>query len=141
VLRLEVRNVTWSAPRQGHRGRMRKAVIEIGTGRARGAGMNRTPPAISAALRERGFHAIARDLDRAADAPAEIAALRLALATIDGAQHVLRCYARSLRNTQAVAERVALRVLEERVVEHLGTLLRRASATMAVARNVQEVGS
>ena len=31
---LAVRNVTWSAPREGHRGRMRKAVIYVGTERA-----------------------------------------------------------------------------------------------------------
>lgn len=89
---------------------------------------------IVAALRDVGLHGAARTLSEAADAESEIRALHLALATIDGAQHVLRCYARSLRNTQALADRVALRLVEERVVEHLGALLRRA-------RNVQELAS
>jgi len=98
-------------------------------------------PAIAAALRATGFHAVARDLDKAPDAAAEILALRLALATVDGAQHVLRCYARSLRNTAAVAERVALRILEEQIVSHLGALLRRASSTTTAAQIVQGGGS
>lgn len=102
--------------------------------------MNRAT-GIAGALRDRGFHAVARELDRAPNANTEIAALRLALATIDGAQHVLRCYARSLRDTRAAVERAALRELEERIVAHLGTLLRRESASFAVARNVQEGGS
>lgn len=87
------------------------------------------------------MHDAARTLDRASDAVEEVTALRLALASIDGAQMVLRCYARSLRNTQAVADRAALRIVEERITEHLGGLLRRASASgmaaAGVARNAQ----
>lgn len=95
--------------------------------------MNRAPALVSR-LRMHGFHAAARELDQAVDALAEMSALRYALATVDGAQHVLRCYARSLRDTRAPVERARLRDLEDAIVTHLGGLLRRSNA---VARNVQ----
>lgn len=99
--------------------------------------MNRAPH-IASALKSAGLHEAARHVHTARTAAEEITALRIALATLDGAQHVLRCYARSLRNTRALEERAALRVLEERVLEHLGGLLRRAHASGELARVVQE---
>lgn len=94
-------------------------------------------PAISSALRMHGLHAAAREVDQAKDAAGEVVALRLALATVDGAQHVLRCYARSLRDTRAPVERARLRELEDKLVLHLGGLLRRMNTADAMARVVQ----
>ena len=84
-------------------------------------------PSIVLALREHNFHVAARTLEAATDAHAEILALRLALATIDGATHMLRIHARALRNTGAAHERGRLRSLEETIVARLGNLLLRVA--------------
>lgn len=86
-------------------------------------------PALSHALSAHGFTNAARTLDEAKDAAAEILALRLALATIDGAAYMLRIHARALRNTSAAYERGRLRSLEEEITVRLGTLLRRERVT------------
>jgi hypothetical protein len=86
-------------------------------------------PALSRALREHGFANAARELDAAKDAITEMLALRLALATIDGAAHALRVHARALRNTSAAHERGCLRGLEDDLVRRLGDLLRRERIT------------
>lgn len=86
--------------------------------------MSRSPH-LSQALAAHGFVKAARELDAAVDAATEILALRLALATIDGATYMLRVHARALRNTSAHHERGQLRGLEEQLVTRLGELLRR----------------
>jgi hypothetical protein len=98
-------------------------------------------PAIAAALRAAGLHSAARVLQQANTGAQEIAALRMALAAIDGAQQVLQRYARSLRTTRAAVHRAELRALEEALVSQLGTLLRRASSAGMLAQKVQETES
>lgn len=80
---------------------------------------------ISTELRAHGFEALARLLDAATTVDAEILALRMALATIDGASHTLRVHARVLRHTSAAHERGRLRGLEAEITVRLGALLRR----------------
>lgn len=86
-------------------------------------------PAITHALAAHGFGAAARELGAARDSATEMFALRLALATIDGAAYMLRVHARALRHTGADFERGQLRALEEMIVQRLGELQRRARAT------------
>jgi hypothetical protein len=87
-------------------------------------------PALVLAIRSHGFHTAAVMLEGAKTPEHELLALRMALATIEGASHVLRTHARALRNTSAAHERGRLRGLEADITIRLGQLLR-------AARNVQ----
>ena len=80
--------------------------------------------ALTHALRGHGFHLAARALEEASTPENEILALRLALATVEGASHILRTHARALKNTSAAHERGRLRGLEADLTIRLGQLLK-----------------
>lgn len=70
-----------------------------------------------------GFNGAADILEHAEDARAELDGIRIALATIEGAQLTLRKHARALMNTSAAWERGQLKALEEDLVKRLGELV------------------
>ena len=83
-----------------------------------------------------GLQNAAAELERADDAPAELAAIRCALAMIDGYQLAVRRYLRSMPPAQAEAaatEAGNLRGLEDDLTKRLNELVAREEASHAAA--------